>query len=386
MHFESGLINYVVMLAAARPAFAGYKTKFDGIPGYIAGLPGYPRNFSRDVLLAGLISMDAEMLQTQLAISSKHQGKEIDARSGEEPGKIHHEYPGVRLSGREQYLTTYNACDSTALYLLSVEALGHLDPVAYGRFMADGDGAKHVAAAADYIEQHLREGIFWEYPPESSQHYALKTTYWKDSVLPDPAGKQEPDYPATFALAHFQNARGMLSAATVLSDDRLRLVADGMFATGIEEFITANYFETYRDQSSRLQQASSDELQALAYIPPGYRYMMPMRAIRARARQLQTPAGYACTPLAVASRLKDAYHGYVVWPFEQALIHYGCLKFGLRHEAEIAGRCAPHINLGNELLLIESDISGAGNDRQLWSVAAKQYFDGDSALRATDWL
>ena len=40
--------------------------------------------------------------------------------TGEEPGKIHHELPGVKQDG---LWTTYDACDTTALFLLALARL-----------------------------------------------------------------------------------------------------------------------------------------------------------------------------------------------------------------------------------------------------------------------
>jgi hypothetical protein len=109
--------------AATGRVFETYQSTFDGLPGYIAGLPSYPRNFSRDVILAGIISQDEDMLATQIKISAEHQGMRSSLLTGEETGKIHHEFPGVTLRGRGKYLTTYNACDTTSLFLLAIEGL-----------------------------------------------------------------------------------------------------------------------------------------------------------------------------------------------------------------------------------------------------------------------
>ncbi len=58
-------------------------------------------------------------------MSLKHQGQKYDPITGEEPGKIHHEFPGVMVS--PPFLSTYDACDTTALYLIGLEALWHLN-------------------------------------------------------------------------------------------------------------------------------------------------------------------------------------------------------------------------------------------------------------------
>lgn len=84
-----------------------------------AGLPRFTSNFSRDSLLAALMSGDLELLREQVAFSAWRQADGADPLTGAEPGKIHHEVPGVGT--RLGLATTYNACDTTALFLIAVE-------------------------------------------------------------------------------------------------------------------------------------------------------------------------------------------------------------------------------------------------------------------------
>jgi hypothetical protein len=177
-----------------------------------------------------------------------------------------------------------------------------------------------------------------------------------------------------------------MSASTMLGMEELTGVADEMFRRGIRQFILTSKFVVARGPRFVFAQESSDELHCLAYIPSKFGRLLPLKAIQGRARLLETPIGFACTPKAVADELDDKHHGYVVWPFEQALIHYGSTKFGLKRCAACAASIAPHIGIGSELLEVLPEIKPAGNNRQLWSVAASVYFSEAPSLRLNHWL
>jgi glycogen debranching enzyme len=364
--------------------FQEYLASFEDVPGYFAGLPSYPRNFSRDTIIAGIIAADHHLLDSQLNLSALHQGTKYDPISGEEPGKIHHEYPGT--AWREPYLTTYNACDTTALYLIGLEILRRLDKKESAEFLRTHQ--KSIESALDYLDTHTKEDhLFWEFPPPGTTQYSIRTTYWKDSIVPSTEGKEEPKYPVSFALAHFQAARGILAAGRLLDRKDLRDKAELMFLKGIETFISERAFCLEIDGDGRLELASSDELHSMAYIPEKYAMYLPLQAIENRALHLITPIGIACTPREIHEHLSDTYHGYVVWIFEQALIHYATRKFFMREFAQLTKECAVYIDSGHELFSVMPEITPRGNTHQLWSVAAKIYFtDGMHSLRQTNWL
>lgn len=365
-----------------RYSFDLYKANFEGIAGYSAGLPGYKENFTRDSLLAGIIATDRELIESQLHLSTLHQGKQNDPVTGEEPGKIHHQYPGVPW--REPLLTTYNACDTSGLYVLGFEILKKISPRASADFIHDR--LPNIRKATDYVISHTKDNIFWEYPPDGADRFCLRHTYWKDSIPPYASGKEEPVYPVAFALAQFQNARGILAAGRLLNDKDLLQLAHDMFVAGIAHFMTEKAFCVEEDAEGRLELPSSDELHSLAYIPEKYWAYLPAAQIEARALHLITPVGIACTPREIHERLSDQYHGYVVWIFEQALIHYGVRKFGMRDLAQLTKECAVHIDTGHELLSVMPEIRPMGNTHQLWSVAAGIYFSEKPSLRQTNWL
>jgi glycogen debranching enzyme len=372
--------------------FAIYKRTSDvGDDIYAAGYPSYPANFSRDTIKAGILSGYADLLASQLEISARHQGTEDNPLTGERPGKIHHEVPGAQLVGREGH-TTYNACDSTALFLIAAEGLSRVDKEAFANLYAKRKS--HFDRAVDHILASVGEedNLYWDRPPEGSDGYSLRVTYWKDSILPHANGKEEPTYPVSFAQAHFIAARSLLSASRMHAEPALAEKADGMFRAGIKAFMRSDGFVVYKDADGELVQNSSDELHSLAYIPQAYADILPLATIRNRAEAIATPYGYVCTPRSVAEGLSDTYHGDKVWVFEQAKIHYGASKFGLLDEAANAAAIAEHIGTGQELFSVTYHEDGStslipeGNDRQLWSVAAAEYFVGKSDLAKTAWL
>jgi len=361
-----------------------------GLTSYSAGFPSYPGNFSRDTIIAGILASNIDLISTQLEISAQYQGQKYDPLSGEKPGKIHHEYPGVAVHNRE-LVTTYNASDTTALFLIAAEALNHLDIERYTQFITTRKDT--LEKAADYIINSLDDNyLLWEKPPDNGDKYALKVTYWKDSILPETNGKTEPIYPVIYPQIQFIAARGLLSASKILNKPDLSYVADSMFQIGIKQFIQRQGYVVYKDQHKELLQTSSDELHSLAYIPQKYRKALPLRSISARAKQLSTPFGYMCTPMEVAEKLPDNYHGSTVWVFEQAMIHYGANKFGLDQEKNIASLITKHIGEGQELLTVNYNHAGeitptpTGNNRQLWSLAAREYFAGRNNLLINNWL
>ncbi|HUD06921.1 MAG TPA: hypothetical protein VMR34_03480 [Candidatus Saccharimonadales bacterium] len=358
---------------------------------YVAGYPNYTANFTRDTLKAGIISGRADLLESQLEVSAHFQGVEDNHLTGERPGKIHHEMPGAQLEGRGDGYTTYNACDTTALFLIGAEGLSHLDRPAFEKFLSGRRSS--LQRAVDHVLSLVGEdNLYWDKTTSGSDGYTLRVTYWKDSILPHANGKLEPAYPVTFSQAHFIAARGVLSASRVLDLPGLTDKADLMLRAGIREFMQTNDYIIYKDREGDFAQASSDELHSLAYIPAKYADLLPLDAMRHRAEILATPYGYICTPASIAEQLTDMYHADKIWPFEQANIHYGASKVGLTSEANTAATIAKHIGKGQEVFGIRYSEDGSsslipeGDDRQLWSVAAAEYFTGNSLLSKEAWL
>jgi glycogen debranching enzyme len=72
---------------------------------------------------------------------------------------------------------------------------------------------------------------------------------------------------------------------------------------------------------------------------------------------------------------EDGYHARTVWPFEQAFIHIAARKFGLPAVTKVSERIVRHLDTFPELFIIDdSGYRSGGSQIQLWTVAAKHYF------------
>lgn len=347
------------------------RARYNGYTVYNAGIPNFPRNFSRDSLITGLLMNNKKVLREQLRFSSEMQGRKSDPLTGEEFGKIHHEYPEVELNGRS---TLYSACDTTALYLIGMEAYLSLTD----DFLFIKGHRRNIKRAVKYIVSHTSNGLFWEDPAFcGASKFALKVTYWKDSQLPHE--KEEPKYPIVYSLAHFQNARALQSAARLLNRPDLLSLAKTMIKAGVDALWTGENFLVAVDKDMSIPGPSSDSLHILAYLDPNDPEIKKVAAkVEMSSRPLETLCGYRSASEDSMSQMKDQYHsGASVWVFEQSIIHYGGKKFDLSRVQRVSRRVRPYLDTDPEILRFgrHGKIVKIGCDPQLWTIAAKQYFD-----------
>ncbi len=338
-------------------------------PIYKAAEPGYQRNFSRDSLTFGILADDTEALEAQIAYSFKHQGDKVDSHTGEEPGKIHHEWPGVFYRDEE---TTYNACDSTALTLLTIARL-----VEMGKPELLSIYGPNIEAALGYIHNHIGpDGLFREDPSlAGADRFALRVTYWKDSVIN--GEQEEPAYPIVYTLAHFQNAAALKAIGRVMDRPNLTQTADDMEQAGINRLWRDGHFVTAITANEVIDPPSSDSLHTLYYIEPTSEPLPSDAAegVEEYMELLETAFGYrAGIPVNGGS---DTYHTRYVWPHEQALMHAAAKEHRLMRAQEVARRVVSHCNSdGNYWELVDADDgSRNGNRLQLWVIGAIHYFN-----------
>ncbi len=343
----------------------------DGARLYQAGLPGFPRNFPRDSIISGILMRDAELLRDQLIFCAKRQGKERNPLNGEERGKIFHEYPGFKI---RELSTEYNACDTTALYLFGHEVYQRLTQ---DKSLAE-DQEENLREAVNYILSHLNEeGGFIEDPRfAGAQRFALKVTYWKDSEL---LGREngEAHYPVVYSVAHAQNLRGLRSAKFLLGENSLEEKIGKMKDYFVNHLIDPQTHEIYlaRDSVGPIKAVSSDSLHILFYLENGDVPSQTLERIAKDSRLIETDFGFRTMAAAEAEEVGDVYHTKTIWPFEQALIHIGARRFGLDGASEIAYRVMQHLDSDNEIFVIRDGVvEKGGNDPQLWTYAAKEYF------------
>lgn len=359
------------------------KINIEGYTLYRAGLPRFQSNFTRDAIIAGILFRDPEMLGEQLAFCAKKQGRRKNPYTGEEPGKIFHEFPPLSIGKNS---TLYNACDTTALFLIGFEVYQKLT----GDYKLAHKHKAHLEKAVDYILRHLKQGVFIEDPAYSNaRQYLLKVTYWKDSTLAERSlGK--PYYPVVYPLAHIQNMRGLRSAAYLLASENLSPKIKAMQAA------LSNLFDEDRgvfyialDNHGPVRGISSDNLQALFYLQPGKLSSEKLAKILSAISALETPIGYRTLDEETARPCQRAYHTCSVWPFEQALIHIATHKHQqwaehnnlpflnkqLKHTESVCRRIANKLDTAPEFFILEKEgARKAGADPQLWTIAAKHYF------------
>ena len=360
--------------------------EYDGLRLYRAGIPNFKANFTRDSVITALLSRNGGMLEDQLAFCAYKQGRKRDWMNGEEPGKIFHEYPGFRMG---RYTTEYNACDTTALFLI-----GHQ---AYREWSNDDKFAskyrKSIEKAAAYIMSHLKGNMFIEDPAFcGARRFALKVTYWKDSGMRGRRGMQ-PRYPVVYTLAHIQNIAGLHSAALLLKRKNLDGTALRMKKTMMSELYDkkSGLFVMARDRLGSIKGLSSDQLHALFYLEPGDVPAGVIERIVEACGELETPIGYKVLAGVSEDSKADAYHTKTVWPYEQAIIHAGAYRHRMWAESlgyaslakkfsrveSVSRRVIKRMGRGApEIFVMENGwIKRGGCDPQLWSVGAKVYFN-----------
>jgi hypothetical protein len=347
-----------------------FKFKLEGIYLYQAGLPNFPRNFTRDSIISTILANDYDMLKNQLIFCAKKQGKKKNSLTGEEPGKIHHELPGYKMPNGK--LTNYNACDTTGLYLRGLSFVPELAK----------KQKKNIMMAADYIISHLNEeGIFIEDPKFSgAKEFGLKVTFWKDSVMVN-RKQGKPVYPVVYPLAHIQNMCGLRSAAKLTKSKKIKQAADKM-AKALPKLFdekTGNFYLVL-DKIGKISGTNSDALHSLMYLEKDDLTKKQLKRILKSSKILETPIGYR------TSGVKGAKYGNYdyseqVWPFEQAIIHAGAEKFSLRRVKRVSSRIMSALkdDYLPEIILVnpgkKNNLKKHGCDPQLWTLAAKIYFE-----------
>jgi len=353
------------------------RKNFEGYSLYCAGLPHYPKNFTRDSLVCSFIFKDKDMLKEQLKFCAHKQGTKKNRKSGEEPGKIFHEYPPFRLFG---YNTEYNTCDSNALFLIGHEK--------YYQWTKDKSLIKkqkeNIRKAVNNTLLHLNsDNLFIESPKFSGgKRFLLPTTYWKDTGLIKRFFRT-PKYPVVYSLAHIQNLAGIRSAARILQDKILEKKAQEMkkALNKLWDKKRGNFYLAI-DKKGKISATDSDTLHALYYLEKGDLTKEQLNKIIEGSKKLESFAGYRARGLEHRGMIGYWGHdySYMVWPFEQAIIHAAAKKFKIKHLQEVSKRVAKFIKSKDsyEILSIKNNkVKGIGCKTQLWTMAAKHYFNNN---------
>ena len=341
---------------------------------YQAADPGYQSNFSRDSLTYALLADDIRALRSQVEFSGSRQGLRRDPETGEEPGKIHHELPGVRM---RELLTTFNACDTTSLFVLGIHRLASLGDRSVAQRYRN-----NVDRALEYLHEHLYDDLFSEDPAQcGAERFALKVTYWKDSELNVSGEWREPRYPISYALAHFQAKEALQAAADITGSRDLAARAEAMTCKGFETFWRGDHFAVAVQRDGLVvDPPSSDSLHSLLFLRAGEIEARDAEAVVGYSDRLATAFGYL--PGRPVAESDDEYHTRWVWVHEQALLHAAARRHGLEPAERVAERILPAFAQGFPELVDPVTGEPGGNPTQLWAVGAHVYFEHVRVERA----
>lgn len=378
------------------------------VPLYHSGYPNFRCVHLRDTFYTALILDDVSLLWNGTRYAAATQGRKSNPLNGEEPGKMMHEDACLDPDAQSN---RYNACDTTALYLIALERATLLT----------GDWSPVRAALSPMREAIIRyllphvssTGLFEDGPAfqGGDRPLGLSVTYWKDSRVPGRAGDDRggiPVYPVTYSLAHVQTLAGLRSGARLL-----RALGQDSLARTVEETVRTmlvaltdqlwdekeSTFLIGIDALGPLRGISSDALHLLAFLQPGDFPPGMIARLVSSTRVLETPLGYRTLDpaLAYSSPRLSPYHSRTVWPFEQAVIHHGASVHAstargddaaaLGRVQQVARRVIARLEMdagtAPEAYLLEGPfISGLadpaihphGCSWQLWTAAARCYF------------
>lgn len=352
------------------------RIKFSGLNLYSAGIPNFKHNFTRDSIISAILMKDENMMKNQLLFCALKQGKKKDPFTGEEVGKIFHEYPGVLINKKS---TMFNASDTTALFLL-----GHYY---YYKWTSDLSLLQtqrlNIDLAIQYIVSHINKDCFFEESPAYSlaDSFALNVTYWKDSSLIE-RNKGIPVYPIVYTLVHIQNMYALKKIGEILKRDDLLNIFYKMLKSLDKLYDKQKkIFYIAKDDIGPISQISSDMLFMLFFFDVDDLKKTYIESIEKNAKILETDIGYKTLNLKDAKNNDiDPYHSRTIWPYEQAIINIGARRFNLSDIDNVSLRMKDKLNrspLYPEVFLVEKNgiDRRIGCDIQLWSIASKCYFN-----------
>ncbi|MCR4284350.1 MAG: hypothetical protein NUV64_03525 [Parcubacteria group bacterium] len=367
---------------------------------YCSGFPNAMKNSARDSLLSAILMLDKNMLKDQLSLCAEKQGLKQNPLSGEEPGKIFNEFPASASRGLSN---EYNACDTTALFLIGHEVYQKLS----GDILFADRYKDNIIKAVGFIRNHLKGYSFIEDPSLcGGKHFSLKVTYWKDTGMPE-RENGEPVYPVSYSLPHIQNMRALKSASFLLKDDSFGQIIECMKDYLLNYLFSRNTGQLCLaiDRNGPIKTVSSDILHSLFFLDEGDITPEHIESIINSSFALETDFGYRSFPEDCVKHTHKGSLHYLrsILPVEQALVNIGAKKHrmwiekagftrlskGLKKIEDVSSIINGKLTSVPEGFILEDDkIKKTGCDPYLLTIATKKYFDfklGDK-LRLIDIL
>ena len=332
--------------------------------------------FPRDLLTACLMLGEPALMHEAIAFSVATIGREHNPQTGEEPGRVLHEWNRVERDG---YLSHYNAAETSQLLILVASQYLHLAEVDRSVLSGWADG---LSQAGKYLLRHIDSGLFWENPHHcGATRYMAYATYWKDSHLP---GRRSLAYPVAYTLVQAQTVAALRALIALESafqlgfqPKQLEQLASEMVRAIWEQLWDpqTDFPLVALDKDVRIPGISSDALHVLAYLQKNDIPRTKLAAIDQGARKLDTPYGYRTYASGQPEYTPDSYHLGSIWPYEQFFIAKGALRHGLdevfEHSLGIISGLETHGF--PELVVWDGErLAAGGCDLQLWSAAYPQ--------------
>lgn len=313
------------------------------LPILAAGAPWFMTVFGRDSLLTAWMSLlvDPDLAQGVLETLARFQGREVDPRTEEEPGKIVHELrfggaTGLALGGGQRY---YGSVDATPLFVMLLGELrrwGLADHVVV-------DLLPHADAALDWIAEHGdRDGDgYVEYQRATPE--GLANQGWKDSWdgirfadgrLPQtPVALCEVQgyvYAAYVARAHFAREAGDEAAY-----QRWRGKAVALKTAFNRDFWLEdkNWFALGLDADKRPIDALASNMGHCLWAGIVDEDKAAAVADRLLSREMFSGWGIRTLATSMAAANPVSYHNGSVWPHDNALCAAGLMRYGFVEHA-----------------------------------------------------
>lgn len=308
-----------------------------------AGIPWYAVPFGRDAIITGFetLAFQPDLALGTLRFLARHQGRQLDPYTEEEPGKIFHELRRGELArlGTVPHRPYYGTVDATPLFVcLFVETVRWLaDRAAYEELLPS------ALAALAWCDTHGDpdgDG-FVEY--SSSADSPLRNKGWKDSVaslsLPDGSPALLPAALVEVQAYVYRAKRSLADLARELGDGELadRLAAEAMALR--QRFEAAFWME---DEDCYAQALDANKRQVTAVTSNAGHALWAGIASRERAARLverlmqhdmSTGWGIRTLSTGYPTYSPMSYHNGSVWPHDNALIVAGMTAYGHRDAA-----------------------------------------------------
>ena len=305
--------------------------------GYLnAGYPNFSTLFGRDSLISAwqMLEMDPEIARATLAALAKHQGKVIDQKSEEEPGKILHELIGSSPHWKFPY---FGSVDSTPLFVIVADE--------YLNITGDSDFIlkiwENIVAAISWIPLYgdADQDNFIEY--ERKNTHGLFHQGWRDS------GENHLKIKSPVAIVEAQGyAYAAYRAAASLAEKLGKNKSDAVLWLKKAEALRESFQKSFwwEEESYYYLALNADKLPRESVSSnPGHLLftgIIPEEVLYRFVRRLFQPDLF--TPYGIRTLSENdpdfnplSYHLGSIWPHDNWIIHRGLVQLGFLDEARM---------------------------------------------------